>query len=220
MRLHLAPLGLLLSGCGTGQYLAIQGAWVDSEDLLETTTNGTAQVPVVTVTQGSSNLVLGESVTVNVDFSSITEIEVADITIVVVPVLATWVYELSDEEVAAGNVDLEISALESEPTDPSCEVNTRFGQNGWCAEPAESGVTEAVLWAQNKETNSMGVEFPLTLAALGDTGSDACESFTYDDCCSSSETLLCAIDPICQCPEGTEPGEVGGDGLPRCMCQL
>jgi hypothetical protein len=211
---------LLLSACGAGQYIAIPGAWVDTEDVLDST-SATTQAPTVTVVEGSSDLTLGESVTLNISFVAVTEIVIDQVTIFIAPLPDLWIYELSEDEVAAGSVDIEIQAVESEPPASSCEMNTKYGQNGWCAEPAASGTTEAVVWAQNEETNSTGTPFALTLPALDSGTSDACTSFTLDDCCGGStgiSAVSCAIDPACGCPDGTGGGDIGGDGYRQCTC--
>lgn len=217
--MHVRSIALLtlLAACGAGQYVAIPGAWVDTDDAVNAT-QGTDQSPSLVITQGSSDLAIGQSVVYNVTFSSVTEITVEQLAFFIAPIPDVWIYELTEEQIAAGSVDIEIQATDTKPTEPSCTVETRYGQHGWCASPAESGATEAVAWAQNDTTTSRGTPFPLTLAPVDEGTPDACSAFTAADCCPGGGIYSCAIDPSCKCPDGTGDGGIGGDGNQMCTC--
>ena len=211
------PLAVLvLTSCGPQQYLAIPGAYAVADT---TQVSGTAQAPSVTVTQGSSDLVVGQSVTLTVNFTSVTEIAVTEILVIVAPSAEEWVYVLSADELAAGSADLEVQAVDSKPAAAACGVNTKYHQNGWCAQPADEGATDAAMWVANDTTGSGATLIPLVLPSAGGGSSpDACSSFTFADCCPGGGALSCAVDPACQCPSGTGGGDIGGDGYRQCTC--
>lgn len=206
-----------LLGCQPAQYLAIPGAYVDTTSSDAVVTTG--QSIGVSVAAGDPALTVGSSVTFHVDLTVVTDLVVTDVTLVTVPSADLWTYPVSEEELAAGGVDLEIQATDQKPDDPGCDVVTRYGQHGWCAAPMESGVTSAVGWAVNDTQSTTGAPLPFTLAPSdpGDTP-DSCASFTYADCCPNGGAVQCAVDPACGCPDGTGGGAIGGDGYRQCTC--
>ena len=206
-----------LLGCADKQYVAVPGAYVFVGD--DPQTQATAQAPVVTVVQGVPQLVVGESVTMHVDVTMVTEVALTEVRILTVPAVDEWVYPFSEDEIAAGGADIEIQLRDDKPTERSCEVNTKYGQNGWCAAPVEHETTQALLWGANETQSSSTTWFPLEIGSPDPADTpDSCASFTFADCCPSAGVVLCALDPACGCPSGTSDGGLGGDGYRQCTC--
>lgn len=212
-----ALLALVLGGCGPSQYLAIPGAVVSEFPGDGSLPTLTAQQPTVSVAAGDPALSVGESVTLTIDYSTITEMEVTLILIWVQEVTDVWIWEITDDEQTAGKVDIVIEAVEEKPSDDECYIP--YHQQGYCAQDAESGVTASVLWMGDGAGASGGTLLPITLDP-GDAsgGDDACFSFTYDDCCTGG-TVECSIDDACGCPNGTSQDIYAPpEGMHTCSC--
>jgi hypothetical protein len=207
---------LVLPACSSGQYLAIPGAVVLTEDWVSPAGVST-QAATVSVTSGNPALVAGDSVTLNVDFTSITEFPVTVVLFWTPEMEQLWEYDVSDDEALAGSVQIEFQALAEKPSEDSCYIP--YHQQGWCAQPAESGVTQTMMWTQGTDSSSPGMFVPVTMAPET-TGTDACAGFTIDDCCFTSGGIQsegCNI-VDCSCPDGTTDAGVQGDGTTLCMC--
>lgn len=212
-----AILALALGGCGPSQYLAIPGAFVtelNADDSLPATT----QLPTVSVAAGDPALSVGESVTLNVDFSTITELEVTQIEIWVLEMPdIMWIYEITEEEQTAGVVDIVVEAVEAKPSDDECYIP--YHQQGYCAQDADAGVTTSILWVTDEAGSTAATLLPVTLDPVdADGGDDACLSFTYDDCCGV-DVSACNIDDACTCPDGTAQDILPApEGTHTCSC--
>lgn len=216
-----ALLALTVGGCGPRQYLAIPGAVVAGFPGDGSLPTLTAQQPTVSVVAGDPALLVGESVTFTIDYSTITEMEVTVILIWVLEVTDVWIYEITDEERTAGKVDLVIEAVGEEPSDDACYIP--YHQQGYCAQDAESGVTASVLWMGDGDGASSGTPLPITLDPWNaGGGDDACLSFTYADCCTGSTgvgVVECYIDDACGCPDGTSQDIYApAGGTHTCSC--
>lgn len=197
-------LAVSMSACAPRQFLAIPGAELVQSDAISLPTS-TTQVAVVTVIAGSPALTVGQSVTMTVDYSAVTEIAVTELQIFMLELTDVWIYTLTDDERNAGSVDIEVQATDEAPSQDACEIP--YHQHGYCAQDAESGVTSSVLWAENADAATSGTLLPITLDPWNDGGGgDACFSFTRDDCCAGSggiQAVECSIDAACGCPNGT-----------------
>ena len=220
---------LLLDACDH-QYLAIPDA-----EIVE----GTPQyaydnvfvdplTPTYTVTTGTLDLVTGESVTMEVDFSAAFSFEVTELVFLGLNITEDdsefgdhWRYTLDSEEIAAKKAEITIYALDAEPTTEWC---TPKHLGTWtCYQIADKGIHAIGLSAAGDADLSVFAEVPLTLPSM-DTGgvpTDTCSAYTVDDCCAGGDgisVVQCAWDPSCDCPDGTT--EIGTDaqGYRLCDC--
>ncbi|MDP2314029.1 MAG: hypothetical protein Q8P41_14085 [Pseudomonadota bacterium] len=213
--------GLVL-GCSPTQYIGIPGAtWLESAPDEGSTVSGT---PTVVVLEGNPDLVVGESVTVSVEFSTVTDIVVTEFLLVFAYSEAMfWELPLTEEDSAAGVAEFEVFALDEEPAvDIWCPRNDKGQMIGTCYQEAPSGTTGGVLFAASEASSSEPVLLPITLAPLAeDDPGGECQYEDLDDCCFTSggvQAVGCYVVSPCQCPEGTGYGGDQGNGTELCAC--
>jgi len=104
------------------QYLAIPGAEVIEGTFQYAYPNAlsTSSTPTYTVTADSPDLAVGESTTVQIDFSAVTEFEVTEIVFLGLQYSGsdfgdTWIWPLTDEEMTTKTTDIDIYALDEQP---------------------------------------------------------------------------------------------------------
>jgi hypothetical protein len=209
------PLFLALTACGPQQILAIPGATLLPADTVSPTIS--QQAPVVSVLAGSTTLAVGQSATLRVDVTPITDYTVSGISLWTLELSQEWIYPLSAAEQAAGIADITMMALDREPE--SCTIPDH--PSTACSQDADDGVSTGALWAEGEAGSGWGAPLPLRLPPAAGTEA-TCSTFTLDDCCFTSggtQSLACWVDPACGCPAGTSgDGTVLGDGTTMCTC--
>ena len=221
------PILFLLSACNH-QYVFIPGATVleGTPQYYYTNVFTGTLAPTYVVTEGSLDLTVEQSVTVEFSFAEEFEFEVTEFVFYGLEAGDTefgdhWLYELNDEEIAAKKAVLSIQATATRPTK---EVCTPKHLGTWtCFLVADQGVNELGFSAAGSDSLSIPAVLPLTLPSKspstpGDDTGDACSAYTADDCCAGGAALECAWDPSCPCPSGTEDIGYYGDGNRRCDC--
>jgi hypothetical protein len=219
-------LAVLLVGC-QHQYLAIPGATPVLNDDLDL--HSTDQVfPAWTIADGDVPDQVDESVTIDVPLDGAWSFEVTDLVFTVwlaetVSYGEYWVYELQEEERAAGVATITIQILSRKPTKEACSkwhVGTKV-----CFGRVDQGITTTSFFLTDLDGNgSYGAEVPITLPPLRDGGDAPGECLDVDfgtPCCTASGGIRpteCRLDPSCGCPSGTV--DVGTDerGFLVCEC--
>lgn len=208
----------LVAGCGSHQYVAIPGATAVEEDIALPVIG--MQPPVVTVPQGSSHLVVGQSTTLHIDFGVVTDMTVTQLLIYGPDFDGHWLWELTPEEVLAGSLDLDFQVLDAEPESTSCRRGNHG--SGTCYQEADSGVSALFATTANDSGTGYGARIPVVVDPLsGESQSSTCDSFTKEDCCAGSQgisAVACYVAPPCGCPTGTDGNGVQGDGTTMCLC--
>lgn len=224
------PILLFLSAC-EHQYIAVPGARVLDGTPQYYYTNVWAGVvlPTYTVPEGSLDLTVDSSVTVEFDVSAAFEFEITEIVLFGLEDSGSefgdhWLYELSEEEVASKKALVTIQAVSERPTKEQC---TPKHLGTWtCFQVADDGVQGIGFAAAGTDSVSIPNTLPLTLpsrypSSPSDDSGGACSGYTAADCCTGSagiEVVECAWDPSCACPDGTTDIGYFGDGLRRCAC--
>lgn len=197
----------------THQYLIIPNASWYSGSPSYTLGGGTA--PTATVKEGSQILTAGNSVTWEVNFEAIVEIE-AEVSIVVITsddLDGYFTYPITADDVENGYVDIEMTLEESPPSTAVC--NRDYRGNGTCYEQADTGVTSTDFAVANDVGGGMqltaSVEAGLTIA---DT-SDSTGGGTSGDTVCSGWTSFCSCS-LRACSDGTNSWYDVGRGVYYC----
>lgn len=218
---------LALWGCEPHQYLAIPGTNAEgniTENISQRPSVTGAQRPVVTVSAGKTGLVVGERTTLHVDVSPVTALSVSQLMLMVLNpdgrFYGYWELDLSPAELAAGAVDLEVSALSEPPTAEWCRKDQRG--EGTCFNEVDKGVTGfTVVPATASSSGWPGFTLPLTMPALTSGSATQC-TFTFAQCCGASGALSCALAQsyfdACGCPSPSTTQGPHGDGTTWCKC--
>jgi len=215
----------MVCSCGKHQYIAIPSA--NAQDNFSSNIDQrpahVVPAPGLNVT-GAPNLVAGQSVTVDINFSAAVTMSVTQLTFIVLDpdgrfYPGYWDLDLTDAELAAGTATVELFALAEEPKNEWCQKDSRG--TGTCYQEADQGVTGIGVMPSNADSLGFpGSTIPVTLAALGGS-SDACSSFTQNDCCAGSpgiKAVSCNVDPSCLCPGALQQNGYAGDGTRICVC--
>ncbi len=224
--MSILPALALLAGC-EHQYIAIPDAEVIEGTPQYAYTNVWVgqTVPTYTLTEGSLDLALGSSATVEIGFAGEFEFTVTEIVLMGLNTGDSelgihWRYVLDEDEIAAQKAEITIHALSEAPTKEWCTPK-RLGT--WtCYRVADEGINGLGLSAAGDDSISLFAEVPVTLAPLESAGEPGvCDGYTVDDCCGGSagiSAVECAWDPACDCPDGTTDVGYSGDGYRRCDC--
>ena len=215
----------LLGACNQ-QYIAVPGAELVPGSPNYTYDNAytvSLELPY-TFVEGSPDLTVCDSTTVQVDFSVVTEFEVTELVFLDLVGASEfynhWRIDLTEEEMAAGSAEIEVFALDEKPKQEWCERDYRGV--GRCYQESNEGLTGMGLAAAGDNTTTWATVLPLTLPPLVDDGlSDACASYTFADCCegtSGISVIQCAWDPSCDCPAGTSYAGTDSSGYALCDC--
>ncbi len=216
-------LAFLLAAC-QHQYLAIPGATpVPVGDVgLDTTDEAS---PSWTLSQGEIPDEVDESVTIDIPLDGAWSFEVTEIVFTVwqtatLSYAEYWVYEIQEEERAAGVVKLTIQILSAPPSEQACSrwhVGTRT-----CFGRVDEGITTTSFFlSDDAGTASLGAEVPITLAPLDAAAGGPGECLTFEECCSDVpgyDVLACPVEASCGCPAGTTDDGVKTDGFRQCLC--
>jgi hypothetical protein len=214
---------LLLGACAAAQYVALPGATsVPYESWQDLVFSGDVG-PTVTVLEGDPAMAVGSTVRLSVDLTPVTDLAATHLVVLTPTLYGYWDVPLTDEEIAAKLVDLEVRALDAEPDAEECGAADDAGP-GACSQEADNGMdTLFVSAADDAAIGAWGMA-PLQLPpATPDTGGTAgtCDRFTYDDCCGGSsgiQAVECYVDPACACPSPATQSGVNGEGLLICAC--
>lgn len=216
---------VLLAAC-QHQYLAIPGATPLPVDEVGLDPTEVAE-PSYTVSAGDFPDALDESVTIDIPIQDVWSFDVTEVvfTVWITETLSYaeyWVYEIQEEERAAGLVQLEIMVTSKPPSEQKCSrwhVGTRV-----CYGIVDLGITTTSVFVAGEDgTSSPGAEVPITLAAtesLEDTGTGECPE-TFESCCATvngMQPIECYIDPACPCPGGTTDLGLHPNGYETCDC--
>ena len=197
----LLALCFLLTGCDTAsesssnhQYLVMP----DAVFIPGPSPGGvapTAQKPTVSTTS-STTYIVNQPVVWTVNFTTVIDIEVTEIIIVIEEVEGYYVYPLTDEELAQGWVDIETVVYDEEPSTQVC--NRDWRGNGTCYEKADEGVTNMDFSAVNSigcnaecvSTGGAGITWtpPVEQAVLIPVVVDEDDSYSGDTTCTDWTT--------------------------------
>lgn len=204
----------------THQYLFIPNAsWYSGSSTYTTSPASTA--PTATVTEGSPILTVGESVTWQVNFEAIVEVEV-DVSVIVITsddFDGYFTYPITEEDVLNGYVEIEMELAETPPSEAVC--NRDYLGNGTCYEQVDSGVTGADFAV----ANDIGGEMTLTASVEVEMTVDIVESSddsTTDDSGGTSSDAVCSdwvsycSCSLRACSDGTNAWYDVGSGVYYC----
>ncbi|HND30749.1 MAG TPA: hypothetical protein PLA94_12150 [Myxococcota bacterium] len=207
------------------QYLVIPGAEVATGDLPVVV--GDQAPPTWTLTRGDLDMEVGDTVTLSFPVPppeqytfEVTEIL---ITVWITATLRTteyWVYEIQEEERAAGKVELQVITLPKAPTTQECSA-WRLGHRV-CYGPVDEGMESTSFLYTDGSTGSLGVGVPTTLEPLVEPESqtESCTE-TLESCCATVDgmkPLACYVYTECGCPSGTGDLGIDGTGYRACDC--
>ncbi|MFH0799520.1 MAG: hypothetical protein V2A66_04985 [Pseudomonadota bacterium] len=166
----------------------------------------TTQKPKVTAPPNTA-YTLNQTVTWTVTFTSITEITVTDIIIEVPDLDGYFVYPLTPDELAAGEVAIETEVVDSKPGGQVC--NRDWRGNGTCYGEADTGVTgmdfTAASYDDAQATFSWTVEVEATVtiesvdSSASDTGGTTGGSAGGSGGTCSSTYMVCTACSIQSC---------------------
>lgn len=185
---------LTLCGCSSGddnhQYLLIPNA-----EFISGTPTGTqaatAQQVVITQPTNGTTYTVNQTYTWKVDFTAITEIQVEYIIIEVEDVDGYFVYPLTDEEIAAGFVEIETEVVDTEPVKEQV-CNRDYRGNGVCYEKADEGVTGMDFSAANGSTTTLSWTPPVEETVLIPVVEEDEDDEDYSGATCSGWTTYCS----------------------------
>lgn len=214
---------LLLFSC-QHQYLAIPGAEPVTDYHINV--NEAAPAPAWSVSAGDLPGAADESATITLQLDPTWPFSVEEI-VVTVWITATlsyaeyWVYELSDEEKEAGEVDMEVMLTSTPPGEEICSRSVSRSRT--CYGPVDEGIVTTGWLASTGDGGdaSMGAPIPISLPPLQahTGGHDACDDVDVDALCAGQpEGGNFSIEPPCECPDGTTWIGTSPEGWATCLC--
>lgn len=208
----------------THQYLFIPNAsWYSGSSTYTASPASTA--PTATVSEGSPILTVGDSVTWQVNFEAIVEVEV-DVSFIIITSEefdGYFTYPITEEDILNGYVEVEMELAESPPSTTVC--NRDYNGNGTCYEEVDSGVTGADFSVANEIGGEMTLtaafEVELTVSETIEVSEEDADDGSGDNGGSSGDSYCSDWVAYCSCnlracSDGTNAWYDVGSGVYYC----
>lgn len=180
----------------TNQYLIIPNASWYSDSVSYSQSQGGGSFPTVTVSEGDQVLTVGTSVTWEVNFEAIVEVEADESFIIVTSedFDGYFTYPITEDDIQNGFVEIEMELEESIPSEAVC--NRDYLGNGTCYEQVDSGVTGADFAVVNNIAGEMtltaSIEVELTVSETTDFADDSTDTEGSEDSSGTSTDSYCS----------------------------